>query len=252
MIMFRKSLVMNVCHPTVLAKSMWMASLIALAGFGTATIAQDFSKSFKVLPDSGSLEIKTKMGSVTIVPAEGNTIQIIARRAGNNITATQPSPQGMVHVEVTADSPVDLIINVPSSTSLDVFCVKCSGGVIVRGLRGAIKINNTDGDIQLTGIRSSQVEARSVSGNVSYSGEIQPSGSYYLKSFSGRVDAALPVGAKFKLDATSGRGGIEIDPSDFQLTVQKQTSYLVQGLVGSATATVTLWTQDGSIRVRKK
>lgn len=243
-----KSLITKVSltHSTLLAS--WML----LAGLGAVTTAQDFSKSFKVLPDSGSLEIKTKMGSVTVVPAEGNTIQILARRVGNSITATQPSPQGMVRVEVTSDAPVDLIVNVPSSTSLNVFCVKCSGGVIVRGLRGAIKINNTDGDIQLTGIRSSQVEARSVSGNVSYDGEVQPSGSYYLKSFSGRVDAALPVGAKFKLDATSGRGGIEIDPGDFQLTVQKQTSHLVQGLVGSATATVTLWTQDGSIRVRKK
>lgn len=245
-----KSLLMY--GPRPLFNGNLVASLILLAGLGVVTYAQDFSKSFKVLPDSGSLEIKAKMGSVTVVPAEGNTIQILAKRAGNNITATQPSPQGMVHVEVTSDAPVDLIVNVPSSTSLDVFCVKCSGGVIVRGLRGAIKINNTDGDIQLTGIRSSQVEARTVSGNVSYSGEVQPSGSYSLKSFSGRVDAALPAGAKFKLDATSGRGGIEFDPGDFQLTMHKQTSHLVQGLVGSATATVTLWTQDGSIRVRKK
>ena len=245
-----KSLLIYASRP--LSHGKWVASLILLAGLGVVTSAQDFSKSFKVLPDSGSLEIKTKMGSVTVVPAEGNTIQILARRAGNNITATQPSPQGMVHVEVTSDAPVDLIVNVPSSTSLDVFCVKCSGGVIVRGLRGAIKINNTDGDIQLTGLRSSKVEARSVSGNVSYGGEIQPSGSYYLKSFSGRVEAALPVGAKFKLNATSGRGGIEIDPGDFQLTFQKQTTHLVQGLVDSATATVTLWTQEGSIRVHKK
>ncbi len=227
-------------------------SLVLSAGLSAVAPAQDFSKSFKVLPDSGSLEIKTKMGSVTVVPAEGNTIQVLARRAGNSVTASQPSPQGKVHVEVTSDAPVDLIVNVPSSTSLDVFCVKCSGGVIVRGLRGAIKVNNTDGDIQLTGLRSSQVEARSMSGNVSYSGEVLPSGSYYLKSFSGRVDAALPAGAKFKLDATSGRGGIELAPGEFQLTVHKQTSHLVQGLVESATATVTLWTQDGSIRVRKK
>jgi hypothetical protein len=229
-----------------------LLNLFVAASLGVIVHAQDFSKAFKVLPDSGSLEIKTKMGSVTVVPAEGNTIQIQARRVGNNIMTSQPSPEGKVQVEVTSDAPVDLIVNVPSTTSLDIFCVKCSGGVIVRGLRGAIKVNNTDGDIQLTGIRSSQVEARSVSGNVSYNGEIQPSGNYYLKSFSGRVDAALPAGAKFKLDATSGRGGIELNPGDFQLTVHKQTSHLVQGLVGSATATVTLWTQDGSLRVRKK
>ncbi len=247
-----KSLLTNLPRPVVFTRSHLFMSLVLLAGLGATTRAQDFNKSFQVLPDSGSLEIKAKMGSVTVVPAEGRTIQILARRAGNNITATQPSSQGMVHVEVTSDTPVDLVVNVPASTSLDVFCVKCSGGVIVRGLRGAIKINNTGGDIQLTGIHSSQVEARSVSGNVSYSGDVMSSGSYYLKSFSGRVDAALPAGAKFRLDATSGRGGIELEPGDFQLTMQKQTPQFAQGLVGSATATVTLWTQEGSIRVRKK
>jgi DUF4097 and DUF4098 domain-containing protein YvlB len=245
-----KSLIPNLSHPAKYTKNSLLMGSLLLVGFSVMASAQDFSKSFKVLPDSGSLEIKTKIGSVMVVPAEGNTIQIMARRAGNNVTASQPTPQGKVNVEVTSDSPVDLIVNVPSGTALDILCVKC--GVIVRGLRGPIKVSTTEGDIQLTGLRSSQVEARSMSGNVSYSGEVMPSGSYFLKSFSGRVDAALPAGAKFKLDATSGRGGIEVDPNDFQLTVQRQTSHLVQGLVGSATATVTLWTQEGSIRVRKK
>jgi hypothetical protein len=250
--MFGKSLLTNFFRRTFLAVGLLLIGFVFVTVMSTTAMAQDFSKSFPVLPDSGSLEIKANMGSITVVPAEGRTIQILARRAGNSITATQPSPQGMVYVEVTNDTPIDLVVNVPSSTSLDVFCVKCSGGVIVRGLRGAIKINNTSGDIQLTGIRSAQVEARSVSGNVSYSGEVQASGNYYLKSFSGRVDAALPVGAKFKLNASSGRGGIEVDPGDFQLTVERQTSHLVQGLVGSATATVTLRTLEGSIRIRKK
>lgn len=235
----------------VLQPQFWLsACLLLLVGLHSQASAQDFNKSFKVLPDSGSLEIKTKMGSVTVVPAVGNTIQITARQGGNSINATQPTSQGKVTVEVTNDTSVDLLVSVPASTALDVLCVKC--GVIVKGLHGPIKVSNMDSDIQLTGIRSAKVEARSMSGNVYYSGEIMPSGNYALKSFSGRVDADLPADAKFKLDATSGRGGIEITPSDFQLTMQKQTSHLVQGLVESASATVTLWTQEGSIRVRKK
>ena len=224
--------------------------LLLVIGLNSKTNAQDFSKSFKVLPDSGSLEIKIKMGSVTVVPTVGNTIQITARQGGSSINASQPMAQGKVTVEVTNDTAVDLMVSVPASTALDVLCVKC--GVIVRGLHGPVKVSNMESDIQLTGLRSSKVEARSMSGNVYYSGEILPSGNYSLKSFSGRVDADLPAGAKFKLDATSGRGGIEINPSDFQLTMQKQTSHLMQGLVEFASATVSLWTQEGSIRVRKR
>jgi hypothetical protein len=249
--MFGKSLRMKLSRATVAKQVFFVAACSALIiGWQIRIQAQDFSKSFKVLPDSGSLEIKTKMGSVTVLPAEGNVIQISARQAGNGINAEQPTPQGTVIVEVMNDTTVDLIVNVPASTALDILCVKC--GVVVKGLHGPIKIGNTAGDIQLTGIRSSKVEARSMGGNVYYSGEIKPRGSYFLKSFSGHVDAALPVGAKFSLNATAGRGGIEIDSNDFQLTVHKQTSHLVQGLVGLGGATLTLWTQEGSIRVHKK
>lgn len=226
------------------------AGLLLLVTLPAQSLAQEFSKSFKVLPDSGSLEIKSKLGSVTVVPAAGNTIQITARQGANSINALQAIPQGKVTVEVTNDTAVDLMISVPASTALDVLCVKC--GIIVRGLYGAIRVSNMDSDIQLTGIRSPKVEARSMTGNVYYSGEVVASGSYFLKSFSGRVDADLPAGAKFSLEATSGRGGIDIHPGDFEMNVQKQTSHLVMGMVSSASAKVILWTQEGSIRVRKK
>lgn len=232
-------------------RSSHLLTLVALVtGLGAVAYAQDFSKSFKVLPDAGSLEVITKTGSVTIVPAEGSSIQVNARRTSAAINVTQPTTQGKVRVEISDETPVDLTISVPASTSVNVLCVKC--GVTVRGVRGSINASTTEGDIQLTGIRSAQVVARSMSGNVSYSGEVSASGSYLLKSFSGRVDAFLPAGSKFKLDATSVRGGIEIEPGEFQLTVQKQTPQFVHGLVGSGGATITLWTQEGSIRVKKR
>ncbi len=221
--------------------------------FSTASytaLAQDFNKSFKILPDSGSLDVVTKSGSVIVAPIEGNLIQVAAHRSHATVNASQAAPQGKVKVEVTDDTPVELTIGVPASTSINIVCLKCS--VTVKGIRGAIVASTTEGNIQLTGIHSAKVEARSMSGNVNYDGDVSPSGSYFLKSFSGRVDTILPAGAKFILEATSVRGGIEINPADFQLTVQKQTSQFVNGFVGSSGAKVTLWTQEGSIRVKKK
>ncbi len=231
-----------------LSTKLVIALLVATVSFTTR--AQDFNKSFKVIPDSGSLDVVTKSGSVTVVPFEGNLIQVTAHKSQATVKASQAEQQGKVRVEVTDDSPVELTIGVPSSTSINVVCLKCS--VIVKGVRGAIVASTTEGGIQLTGIHSAKVEARSMSGNVSYDGDVSPSGSYFLKSFSGRVDTLLPAGAKFILEATSVRGGIEINPADFQLTVQKQTTQFVNGFVGSSGAKVTLWTQEGSIRVKKK
>jgi DUF4097 and DUF4098 domain-containing protein YvlB len=232
-----------------LSPSLKFVIALLVSTISISAVAQDFTKSFKVLAD-GTLDVVTKSGSVTVVPAEGNLIQISARRSQATVNATQSSPQGNVKVEVTDAAPVELTIGVPASTSVNIVCLKCA--VIVRGIRGAITASTTEGNIQLTGIRSNRVEARSMSGNVSYDGDVAAGGSYFLKSFSGQVDSYFPAGSKFILEATSVRGGVEINTADFQLTVQKQTPQFVNGFVGSGGAKVTLWSQDGSIRVKKK
>ncbi len=231
-----------------LSPSLKLVTALLVSTVSFSVVAQDFSKSFKVLAD-GSLDVVTKSGSVTVVPAEGNLIQISARRSPS-VNATQVSPQGNVKVEVTDAAPAELTIGVPAGTSVNIVCLKCA--VTVRGLRGAISASTTEGNIQLTGIRSNRVEARSMSGNVSYEGDVAAGGSYFLKSFSGQVDSFFPAGSKFILEATSVRGGVEINTADFQLTVQKQTPQFVNGFVGSGGAKVTLWSQDGSIHVKKK
>lgn len=220
-----------------------------LAFLAASAMGQDFSKSYKVIPNAGILKVITKAGSVLIVPGETNFIQVTSRKPSATINTSQ-SQEGEVKVEVSENSPVDLIISVPVETAIDILCVKCT--VTVKGLRGGIRVSTTEGDIRLTGIRSMNVEARSMSGNVSYSGELAATGRYALRSFAGRVDAFLPAGSKFRLDATSAKGGIEIDPGEFQMNVEKQTSQFVKGLTEGAGAIVDLWTQDGSIRIKKR
>lgn len=220
-----------------------------LAFLAVTAMGQDFSKSFKVVPNAGILKVITKAGSVLIVPGETSFIQVTSHKPSVAINTSQ-AQEGEIKVEVADNAPVDLVISVPVETAIDILCVKCT--VTVKGLRGGIRVSTTEGDIRLTGIRSMSVEARSMSGNVSYSGEIAATGRYALRSFSGRVDAFLPAGSKFRLDATSAKGGIEIDPGEFQLNVERQTSQFVKGLTGGAGAMVELWTQDGTIRVKKR
>ena len=155
---------------------------------------------------------------------------------------------GKVKVEVTGRGRVDFEIVVPASSSIDLLTYQ--GAIVVTNLAGVVRARVTDGDIQIAGLRSARVDASCTQGNVSFSGEVLPSGSYTLKSYSGRVDATLPANADFKLSAASFRGGMDLGA--FQMKYDKQTHQLVEGSHGAGRASVSLWTQEGSIHLHRK
>lgn len=224
-----------------------LPGLLLLQVLTFPVLAQGYSKSFRVPSGSGELEVVNKMGSVSVNVAEGNTITVTAKQTEAPINATQSS-QGKVKVTVTGNATVDLVINVPTSTALDLTCIK--GELTIRNMSGPIRARTTEGDIQLSGIRSSKVEAGSSSGNVSFSGDVLPTGSYTLKSFSGRVSAILPASSDFKLQASSNNGGIDV--GSYGLSFDKQSDKQVEGKSGAGHATVTLWTQEGSVQLRRR
>ena len=234
--------------------SPWIArrlalSLIVVSGLAIPVAAQSFSKSFRVSPEASDLEVVNKMGSVTVVAAEGNAITITVHQVTGEarIEAVQKSPS-RVKVEVSGSAPVDFVVGVPPHSTLDLLCYK--GSITVKYVTGQLRARTTEGDIQLIGIRSVRVEARSTSGDVSFSGDVLPSGSYTLKSFSGRVEATLPATADFKLQASSFRGGLEL--GGFQMSFNKQTDKSVDAVSGSGRAAVYLWTQEGSIHLHRR
>ncbi len=220
-------------------------ALVALLAL--PALAQGYSKSFRAPSDGGGLEVIHKIGSLSVNVSEGSTMTITARQADARINATQ-SALGKVKVVVEGNSQVDLVINVPTTTVLELNCIK--GEISVRNMSGPIKIRNTEGDILLSGIRSTRVDVGSSDGNITFSGDVLTGGSYSLRSFSGQISATLPASADFKLIASSNQGGIEV--SGFGMSLNKQTDKQVEGIRGSGSATVTLWTQQGTIHLKRR
>jgi DUF4097 and DUF4098 domain-containing protein YvlB len=223
---------------------------VVTAALAHLTSAQTFSRTFSVAAETSELEVVNQTGTIRVT-SSGSTGKIIvnARQldSNTNIEATQ-NAQGKVKVEVTGRGTVDFDITVPASSNLDLLCFK--GAIIVTNLGGTVRARITDGNIQFTGLRSPRVEAHSTKGNVSFSGEVLPTGSYTLKSFSGRVDATLPSNADFRLSAASFRGGMDL--GGFQMKFEKQTDQLVEASYGAGRASVHLWTQEGSIHLHRK
>jgi Toastrack DUF4097 len=223
--------------------------IFALSIFQIAS-AQTFTKTFTVSPDSSELEVINQTGSIRITSG-GPTGKIIINAKqgdGDNKIGASQTAEGKVKVEVTGRGAIDFDISVPPAVNLDLLCYKCL--IMVANTTGAVVARNTDGPIQITGLRSPRVEANSRKGSVNFIGEILPSGNYTLKSFSGRVDATLPASADFKLQASSYRGGMNL--GGFPLKFEKQSDQLVEGASGSGKATVSLWTQEGTIHLHRK
>jgi len=225
-------------------------SFVVVTALAYSASAQTFSRAFSVPPETSELEVVNQAGTIKVT-AGANAARIIINarytESASKIGATQDA-QGKVKVEVTGQGPVDFEITVPVSSDLDLLSYK--GQIVVTNVAGEVRARVTDGNIQIAGLRSPRVEAHCTQGNVSFSGEVLPSGSYTLKSYSGRVDATLPANADFKLSAASFRGGMDL--SAFQMKYDKQTHQLVEGSHGAGRASVSLWTQEGSIHLHRK
>jgi hypothetical protein len=212
--------------------------------------AQTYSRAFAVSPERSELEVVNQVGTIKVTAgANPNKIVINARHSDGaaKIEATQ-NAMGKVKVEVTGRGRVDFEIAVPASSSLNLLSYQ--GAIVVTNLAGTVRARVTDGDIQITGMRSAKVDASCTQGNVSFSGEVLPSGRYTLKSFSGRVDAILPADADFKLSASTFSGGMDLGA--FQMKFDKRSHQLVEASHGAGRASISLWTQEGSIYLRRK
>jgi DUF4097 and DUF4098 domain-containing protein YvlB len=223
---------------------------VVLTASATPSGAQTFSRSFAVSPERSEVEVVNQAGTIKVTAGANPAKIVITATQGDGapkIDATQ-NALGKVKVEVTGKGRVDFEITVPASSSIDLLSYR--GAIVVTNLAGAVRARITDGDIQIAGMRSAKVEAHCTRGNVSFSGEVLPSGSYTLKSFSGRVDATLPADADFKLSASSFRGGMDLDA--FQMKFDKRSHQLVEASRGSGRASISLWTQEGSIHLHRK
>jgi hypothetical protein len=227
-------------------------SLLFLTAAALPASAQNFNKTFPVPLQSSGLEVINQTGSIKVIASPNNTGKIVisARKIDGDaqVNATQ-TPQGKVKVEVNGRGGVDFEISVPSATNLDLFTYK--GAISVANSTGPVRARiTTDGNIQFTSLRSPKVEAHSSSGNVIFHGEAMPNGDYKLKSFSGKVDVTLPANADFKLSASSFSGVMDL--GGFPLKFDRQTSQVVEAACGAGRAKVFLWTQEGSIQLRRK
>jgi len=123
-----------------------------------------------------------------------------------------------------------------------------SGDVRVENVTGNVEASSVSGSIRLIGVQSKDVRTETVSGDVVYSGSIEPGGRYSFESHSGNVRLTIPRGAGAQFSVETFSGDIT---TDFPVTVPPNSGRGRDGrmdfTIGDGRARVTAQTFSGRI-----
>jgi DUF4097 and DUF4098 domain-containing protein YvlB len=123
-----------------------------------------------------------------------------------------------------------------------------SGSVRVESVTGNVGASTVSGDIRLIGIKSKDVRTETVSGDIVYSGSLDPGGKYSFESHSGTLRLNIPRGAGAQFSVETFSGDIT---TDFPVTVPAGGSIRKEGRMefttGDGRARVTAQTFSGRI-----
>lgn len=164
------------------------------------------------------------------------------------------------------DTRVDFVIRLPAGVRLeartiagdvearglaaDAEVTTVSGRVMVDGFAGdELQARTVSGDVELRNIRGRTVAGETVSGSVSYDGQVDRQGSYEFKSLSGRVLVTLPEGAGADLRASTFSGRIRFPDVPLSEVSMRRNSR-ASARIGDGGASLSLESFSGDVEVR--
>jgi len=198
------------------------------------------SVDYKVwIPEQAAVELKSVSGDVKVAAIGG--------------AANVNCVSGNVDLGGAAGADVDLVSGDLTLANItgDAFLKAVSGNIEASGVKGSIEVEAVSGDIKLLDISGAQtVGAKSVSGNITYTGALKEGGRYEIMTHSGDVRMVIPAGSAFELEANTFSGDID---SDFAITVVgKMSPREVHGTVGKGGTTIILKSFSGNVDLKKK
>lgn len=126
-------------------------------------------------------------------------------------------------------------------------CLRCAGHIEVSSISGSFRLLDT---------RSYHVHAQTSTGNILFSGEFLPNGSYRLKNYSGVIELRFLAGDSFDLAATSLKGKVNNQAKLTQTNQGFRTPKYGQAFSGTVNqaghAKVDLTSFDGTINIVKR
>lgn len=168
-------------------------------------------------------------------------------RSGDaNIEVKLPRAAALNLSVITGDAKI-------SNVSGDIKANIVTGDLTIECAKGQVDARCVSGSIEILGA-ASNIQSESVSGDVTFKGELRPGGTYRLKSLSGEVEMQVQDNAPgFTATMTTFSGEIE---TDFPLKVEQNTqgsghNQRLIGRYGDGQIKVTLDSFSGAARIKK-
>ena len=122
-----------------------------------------------------------------------------------------------------------------------------NGEVTVEDVEGEVYAETTNGDLMLRDIRSDNVSATTVNGDIVYRGTVSDNGQYRLSTHNGDVTVTVPTGTNATVAVSTFSGDFE---SDFPVTLSgPRQGKRFNFTIGTGKATLELESFQGSIRL---
>jgi DUF4097 and DUF4098 domain-containing protein YvlB len=126
-------------------------------------------------------------------------------------------------------------------------CVRCAG---------RIEVSSISGNFRLIDLRSYHVWAQTSTGNILFSGEFLPNGTYSLKNYSGVIEVRFSPADSFDMSATSLKGKVnneaKLTPPTHQHHFVPKWGNALFGTFNQGRAKVELTSFDGTINILKR
>ena len=121
---------------------------------------------------------------------------------------------------------------------------------------GRIEASSISGNFKLIDLHSLYVRARTSSGNIFFSGQFLPNGTYNLNNYSGVIEVRFSPADSFDLSATSLKGKVnneaKLTPHDHYRHVSPRFGNALFGTFNTGRARVDLTSFDGTINILKR
>ena len=192
------------------------------------------------VPRGTRLKLQAASGSVTASGSQGEvsatTVSGAIDVSGGRRDVTLESVSGPIRASQLAG---------------DLEAQNVSGSVRAENVSGRIEAWTVNGAIRLIGVRSNDIRAETVGGDIVYAGGVATGGTYDFESHSGTVRLTIPrgSGAQFRLETVSGT--VQTDfPIEKAAGAGRSKGGRVEFTVGDGRANVTARTFSGRILIK--
>ena len=119
-------------------------------------------------------------------------------------------------------------------------------GITARSVAGDLNVETVNGDVKLEKVESSNVEATTVNGGISYDGTIKDGGRYHLSTHDGDLSVSIPENASVAVSVSTFDGDFS---SCFPITLKDKQKHRFHFTVGSGSARLELESFNGDIKL---